>query len=400
MFALNNLANYIQNELNNIAEQLYDNSDIMDKVVFLVTDSEQSYDDAYTDMEFKVNDEIKYTPILLKRLFATREEDYTYGKFIETYRLEVLSFMGNKTSVEIVFDEFTRQQNINHYETLADGTDVKKNHGKLTFVSLINAKSGTNNHFISYTYEFTWDYVIGSIVSDASRLFVDDVEIEFIGLAFQNEKIAVANIPFGNNVLKSTNGMTYAFTFPILKGDTNQALKNQELFDNITTNQYNKTHTLSWVLDDYKTISVEAIIRGGSVNYNQNELVSFVVIFEQALPRTTIQLNSTTLPVLAFNLQRENNVESIVKTDSVESVAVSTGYNIIMRIAHDHTNALSRTLLSQVMNGVIGTEYNISVLVGSSDVITFSDTVILKGGSYQFEQTGELLYEVTFVKVV
>ena len=34
------------------------------------------------------------------------------------------------------------------------------------------------------------------------------------------------------------------------------------------------------------------------------------------------------------------------------------------------------------------------------NIITFSDTVILKGGTYQFEQTGELIYEATFVKVV
>jgi hypothetical protein len=224
--------------------------------------------------------------------------------------------------------------------------------------------------------------------------------LDFLGIAFQNEKIAIANEGYGTNVLPSTNGMTYSITFPILKGDSAKALKNQELFDDITLNRYNKTHTLAWTLDDYKTVSLTGMVRGGSVLYNRDELVSFVVVFEQALPRTTVQLNSTTLPVLAFNLQRENNVESIVKTDSVESVAVSTGYNIIMRVAHDHSIALSRTLLSQVMNGVIGTEYNISVSVGSQDTITFGDTVILKGGTYQFEQTGELIYEVTFVKVV
>lgn len=400
MFALNSLALYIQTELNNIAETLYDTSDIFDKVVFLVTDSEQSYDDAYTDMEFKDNDDIRFTPVLLKRLFATKQEDYVYGKYLETYRLEVLSFISNKTSVEIIFDEFTKQQNQGDYQVLADDTQVKKNHGKLSFVSLINAKSGTNNHFISYSYEFSWDYVIGSIISDASRLFIDGVEIDFLGIAFQNETIAIPNVAYGNNLLASTNGMNYAITFPILKGDSNQALINQELFDDITLNRFNKTHTLQWILDDYKTVNLTVSVRGGTVLYNRDDLVSFVVNFEQALPRTTIQLNSTTLPVLAFNLQRENNVESIVKTDSVESVAVSTGYNIIMRIAHDHTNALSRTLLSQVMNGVIGAEYNILVSVGSSDVISFTDTVILKGGSYQFEQTGELLYEVTFVKVV
>ena len=400
MFALNNLANYIQTELNDIAQTMYLDNDIAHKVVFFVTDSEQSYDDAYTNMEYQAGDDIKYTPVLLKCLFASKQDDYVYGKFLETYRLEVLSFMSDKTSVELVFDRFTEEQNRGDYETLADGTQVKKNHGKLAFFSLINAKSGTNNHFISYTYEFTWDYVIGSIISDASSLQVDGQVLDFLGIAFQNEKIAIANVGYGTNVLPSTNGMTYSITFPILKGDSAKALKNQELFDDITLNRYNKTHTLAWALDDYKTVSLTGMVRGGSVLYNRDELVSFVVVFEQALPRTTVQLNSTTLPVLAFNLQRENNVESIVKTDSVESVAVSTGYNIIMRVAHDHSIALSRTLLSQVMNGVIGTEYNISVSVGSQDTITFGDTVILKGGTYQFEQTGELIYEVTFVKVV
>ena len=194
--------------------------------------------------------------------------------------------------------------------------------------------------------------------------------------------------------------MTYAFTFPILKGSTAKALKNQELFDNIILNKYNKQHKLQLIIDDYKSVTLFVSVRSGTLSFNQDELVSFVIIFEQALPRTTVSINGVSIPILSFNLQRENTVESIVKATDVESVAVSSGYNAIIRFAHDHDNATSRLLLSDIINGNLGSEYTLLVNVGSPNTIEFSDTVILKGGTYQFEQTGELIYEATFVKVV
>lgn len=399
MLELNNLASYIQGRLNDIAESMYDNHDIMDKVVFLVTDSEQQYDDVFTNMDFK-GDDIPYIPVLLKRLFSTKQDDYVFGKFLESYRLEIMAYMPFKTSVEFIFNAFTKEQNTSNFEVLQDGTQVKKNHGSLAFFQLVNAKSGTNVSFIAYTYEFTWNYVLGSVISDSSRLLVDNVEIKFLGLSFQNDKIAIPNVAYGNNVLASTNGMTYAFTFPIVKGDDDEALKNQELFEDIVLNRYNKTHTLQWVIDDYKSVTIPVAVRSGTVNYNRDDLISFALVFEQALPRTTVSINGVSIPILSFNLQRENTVESIVKLTDVESVAVSSGYNAIIRFAHDHDNATSRLLLSDIINGNLGSEYTLLVNVGSSNVISFSDSVILKGGTYQFEQTGELIYEATFVKVV
>jgi hypothetical protein len=350
-------------------------------------------------MEFQLNDEIKYTPVLIKRIFATKQDDYVYGKYLETYRLEVMAFITQKTSVELIFDRFTEEQNRDDYD-IVDSMQVKKNHGGLSFVSLVNAKSGTNTHFITYNYEFTWDYVIGSVISDATSLSIDSVEIDFLGLAFQNDKISIANVPYGNFVLPSTNGMTYAVTFPILKGTDTKALKNKELFDDITLSRYNKSHTLSFVIDEYKTVAVDVIVRSGSITYNRDELVSFVVVFEQALPRTSVTINGQVIPVLSFAFQRDNSVESIVTTQDVKSVLLHTGYTVNMKLAHDHNNATSRTLLNSVINPNLATTYTLAFSVGASNTITFSDTVIVKGGSYQFEQTGELIYDVTLVKVV
>lgn len=399
MYALNNLALYVQTELNDIAQAMYLNNDITHKIVFYVTDSEQNFDDVYTNMEYAVNDEIKYTPVLLKRIFATKQDDYVYGKFLETYRLEVLAYLSEKTSVELIFDRFTEEQNQGDYD-IVEGSQVKKSHSLLSFSALVNAKSGTNAHFVAYNYEFTWDYVLGSVISDATSLSVDGVVLDFLGLAFQNEKVPVANISYGTNVLASTNGMTYAITFPILKGVSTQAVKNKELFDDITLNRYNKTHTLSWVIDDYKTVSITATVKSGTVVYNRDDLLSFVVVFEQALPRTTVTIDSVALPVLSFAFQRDNGVESIITTDSVKSALLHTGYTVTVKIAHDHSIAKSRALLTDLINPSLTSSYTLGFSIGSTNTIAFSDTVILKGGNYQFEQTGELIYEVTFVKVV
>lgn len=389
MSKLNSLSNLIQGRLNDIAV------DLGHEIVFRVTDSEQTFDDFITEMEYEVGNNIKFTPVLLKRLFATKEEDYVYGKYIETYRLEVYGYQYDKNALEAIFDAYTLQENQDDYEIL-DNTQIKKNHGSLTFVGVHNAKSGTNRHFIHFTYEFTWDYVIGSVISDASRLFIDNVEIDFLGLAYQNDKVLIPNIAYGTNVLPSANGRTYAITFPVLKGTTSKALKNQELFDDITLNRYNKTHTLKWVVDDYKEVTLDVVVRGGSVAYNRDDLVSFVVTFEQALPRTVVRVDDADLPVLSFNFSREYNVESIVKVTDVEAVQVSTGFSVVMRIAHNGTT-VSNTLLNNIINNQLGTEHTINITIGE---LTATYDVVLVNGVYQFEQTAELLYEVTFVKVV
>lgn len=376
MSVLNNLSNYIQGELNTIAQNL------SHEVVFYVTDSEQSYEDYITQMEYTVGNEIPYTPVLLKRLFATKQDDYVYGKYIETYRLDVFGREQDKNALESIFDAFTVAQNTNDFDAV---DNIKKNHGKLSFVGLFNAKSGTNKHFVSYTYEFTWDYIIGSLISDASSLTVDGTEIDFLGIAFQNDKILIPNVAYGSNTLDGTNGLTLTITFPI-NDDT------LGLFQEITSTVYNKTHTLVWTITDFATVTHNMVVRGGTVNYNRDELISFTVTFEKALPRISVTIDSVTLPILSFNFVRDYQVESVVKTLDVESLAVSQGFTIQVRIAHDGSTK-SNAILQSIIDGDTSTTYDI--VVGGT-----THECIIQQGSYQFEQTGALLYDVTFVKAV
>jgi hypothetical protein len=405
MSKLNSQASSIQGKLNDIAETLYDASTITDKVVFLVTDSEQTFDDYTTQMEFKVNDNIYYTPVLVKRVLATKENDHTYGKFLESYTLDVLAYSDNKLSIEKIFDALSDQENESNFEVV-NSEQTKKIHGKLIFRQTINAGSGKNRHYLYYTYDYSISTVLGSVISDSSTISIDGTEIDFISLSFQNDKVQIPNIAYGTNTnLLSTNGRVIGLTLPIVKTG-NQATKNQELFDDITLARYNKAYTLSWQIDGYKTVSLPVVVRSGSVNYNNDELISFVVIFEQQFSRTTLTIDGVSVPVTSLTFNRDYNIESIVQAEELGSVGVSSGVTIRATIAHDHLIAKSREVLSDIINNNIGTEYTIALTIGSNipelsiTQITHSDDYIIKGGTYSYQQTGELLYEVIFVKGV
>lgn len=398
MSELNNLASLIQTKLNIISETLYGTS-VTNKIVFRVTDSEQRYDDAITQMEYDLTENIPYTPILLKRVFANKQSDYTYGKYIETYRLEVVAFENHKSDIETIFDTYTEQENINDYEII-DNVQIKKNHGKILFQGLANAQSGSNRHFIIYTYEFTWNYIIGSMVKESSILKVDNVNVEFVGIAYTNDKSLIPNVPYGNNTLAQANGQILQVTLPLVQGTDSAALKNQELFDDITQRRYNKTHTISWEIDDYKTIQFEAHVRDGQVRYNTDELIAFTITFERTLPRTILTINGQTIPIMMFMIQREYTLEPRVATEELQSEQIYSGFSINIRVAHDHTNAVSRALLNDIINHTIGNTYTIVSTTGTTNAITGTYACVLQRGTYQYEQTGEIIYEASFVKEV
>jgi hypothetical protein len=383
---LRDLANYIQGELNDTATTL------QHEVVFYVTENEQKYNDYITQMEYAVGNDITPTAVLLKRIFATKQDDYVYGKMLETYQLEVLAFESDKDKVEQIFYAFTEYQNTNDFDA---ELNLKKNHSHLTFVGLSNSKNGTNRHFISYRYEFTWDYVLGSIISDASTLTITGLNsnnpIDFLGLAFTNDKISIPNKLYSpTNFLPSANGQQLAITFPM---NTSTA----SLFNAVVSDNYNSVYLLTWVITGFATVTLSMVLRGGTVNYNRDDLISFTATFEKALPRTTMLVDGADIPLLSFSFNRDYNVESIIKVEQVETRHVSSGATITARFAHDNS-LKSRELLGDILNHNLDNIY--ALTVGVANITTHTDNYIIRSGNYQYEQSGELIYEITFVKVV
>jgi hypothetical protein len=386
MSVLNNLANYIQGELNDTATTL------QHEVVFYVTENEQKYNDYITQMEYAVGNDITPTAVLLKRIFATKQDDYVYGKMLETYQLEVLAFESDKDKVEQIFYAFTVDQNTNDFDTTLN---LKKNHSHLTFVGLSNSKNGTNRHFISYRYEFTWDYVLGSIISDASTLTITGLNsnnpIDFLGLAFTNDKISIPNKAYSpTQFLPSSNGQQLAITFPMNASTVS-------LFNAVVSDNYNNVYLLTWAITGFATVTLSMVLRGGTVNYNRDDLISFTATFEKALPRTTMLVDGADIPLLSFSFNRDYNVESIIKVEQVETRHVSSGATITARFAHDNS-LKSRELLGDILNHNLDNIY--ALTVGVANITTHTSNYIIRSGNYQYEQSGELIYEITFVKVV
>jgi hypothetical protein len=76
---------------------------------------------------------------------------------------------------------------------------------------------------------------------------------------------------------------------------------------------------------------------------------------------------------------------------------VSSGATITARFAHDNS-AKSRELLGDILNHNLDNIY--ALTVGVANITTHTSNYIIRSGNYQYEQSGELIYEITFVKVV
>jgi hypothetical protein len=174
------------------------------------------------------------------------------------------------------------------------------------------------------------------------------------------------------------------------------------LFNAVVGDTYNSVYLLTWAITGFATVILSMVLRGGTVNYNRDDLISFTATFEKALPRTTVTINTTAIPpqsvpLLSFSFNRDYNVESIIKVEQVESRHVSSGATITARFAHDGSS-ISNLLLGDIINHTLDRVYTLTV--GVANITSHIGNYIIRSGNYQFEQSGELLYEITFVKVV
>jgi hypothetical protein len=169
------------------------------------------------------------------------------------------------------------------------------------------------------------------------------------------------------------------------------------LFNAVVSDNYNTVYLLTWAITGFATVTLSMVLRGGTVNYNRDDLISFTATFEKALPRTTMLVDGADIPLLSFSFNRDYNVESIIKVEQVETRHVSSGATITARFAHDNSTK-SRELLSDILNHNLDNIY--ALTVGVANITTHTDNYIIRSGNYQYEQSGELIYEITFVKVV
>lgn len=388
------IAAVIQTDLNAIAVSLYNAATITTKVVFYITPNIQEYD-RLVEMEYEVNDDIIYTPILLKRVSSSIQDDFVQGTYTEAYICEVLAFESGKDAVESIFNQYSYNETVTDSKVIGEWTVLKSRTSQLKFVNTYPATDGSDEERVHYMFDFTWQFVLGGIMDSASTFTIGGNAIDVLNVSFSSDKLAIGNIAFADtNVLPlGATGFTLSLTIPAQNLTANKAL-----FEDLLSKKFNKSYAIEWTITNFHTQSYTMIMRSGTVNYVRDQLISYTLTFEEALARTSITVDTLVLPVLSFTYTR--NVKTAANADGTEvkNTPQETGYIINAKFGYISSSAKSRELLQAILdkNYMLNT-YTIALTIAGG--VTKTYTTYLAGGSYSFEQTGELMYDCTFVEV-
>jgi len=387
------IATAIQTDLNTIATTLYDATTIDTKVVFYITPNLQEYD-RLVEMEYEVDDDIVYTPILLKRVSSSIQDDFTQGTYTEAYICEIFAYQNDKDSIENIFNQYAYDESVTDSKTISGWTVLKSRTSKLQFLNIFTATDGTDLERVHYMFDFTWQFVLGGIMDSASTFTIDGNAIDVIGVSYSSDKLSIANIAYGDNITPTgATGFVLSLTIP-----AQNLAPNIALFDDMQSKKFNKSYAIIWTIADFHTQSYTMTMRSGSLNYVRDQLISYTLTFEEALARTSITVDTQILPVLSFNLVREVKTKSNADGIEVKNTPAETGYTMAIKFGYKSSLAKSKELLQAILDkNYMTNTYTIALAITGG--VAQSYTVYLAGGTYAFEQTGELMYDCTFVEV-
>lgn len=388
---LNEIAAVIQTKLNTIADTLYTAETITNKVVFRVVSSPKDYE-KITEMELDTNENIQFTPILVKQVFSTMNEDFTQGVYEDGYLLEIYGYEKDHNDMQTIFDLFTYNENAVNWETIS-GWYIQKNTGKITYINTFTDTSGDNLPRVLYSMDLRWQYVLGGINQSNTTLSIGGSLIDYIGLSYTSDKIVLPNVSYGSSNVRpnGATGFTLRVTLP-----AQNVTANKNLFTDLASKTYNRSYAIILTIPNFATLTYNMVLKSGSMNFVRDQLISYDVVFEEALARTDIQINGVTLPIIQFAMERRNQVVS--KTTDLEEKNISTGtsYIFTIRFGYDSTSTTSRDLLNAILtSNYLSTIYTLSMTVTSITPVAY--LVMMINGKYDFESTGELTYECTFV---
>jgi len=388
---LNDIASALQTKLNTISDTLYTATTITHKVVFRVVASPQDYE-KITEMEFDTDDEIQFTPILVKQVFSTMNEDFTQGIYEDGYLLEIYGYEKDHDDLQVIFNTFTYNENAVNWETIS-GWYIQKNTGKITYVNTFTDTSGDNLPRVLYSLDIRWQFVLGGINQSTATLSIGGNLIDYIALSYTSDKLVIPNIAYGSSNSKPTGatGFTLSVTIPA-QNSTN----NKNLFADLASKNYNRSYAVVLTIPNFATLTYTMVLKSGVMNFSRDELISYTATFEEALPRTTITINSVSLPVIQFAMERRVNVAPKSTDVEEKNIPIGTSYIFTIRFGYDSTVSLSRQLLETILTSTyLNTTYTLGITVTSITAVSYS--VMLINGKYDFENTGELSYECTFV---
>ena len=386
----NEIALQLQTDLNTIASSLYGAETIAKKIVFRVTPFVQDYD-KWTQMEYAAGDDIFYTPVLIQRMGSNVIDDAVQGSYTDSFTVDIYGYETDKEALEKIFNTYTYNETVNDSKVVGAWTILKARTERLKFVRTYPSTDGRLKNRVHFAMGFVWQFILGGIPDEDSTFTIDGQAIDVIGVAFSSDKRVIPNIAYGTNTRPlGATGFTLSLTIP-----AKNLTANKGLFADLLSKKYNKSYAISWAIANYHTQAYTMVLRSGSVNYVRDQLISYTVTFEEALARTTVTVDGVSIPIVNFIFNRMNTAKGNTAGTELKYTNVESSYTMQIQFAYDSTVAKNVELLQAVLDGqYLEDTYTVVVTVAGGISETYS--VVMTQGTYQYEQTGELLYTCVF----
>jgi len=395
IISLPEIAAKVEQQLNDISVELYNSSDISNKIVFKITADFQEYQRGLT-REFEEGDEIVYTPGILERLNFEQFPDSEIGMYQEDYSINIYSFFKDNLDIRKIFDTYVYRENTTDRLDSEGDWLIQKVTRALDLSGEIEPQDGTGEEREVGVFTFTWSFLDGGVHSSSVVVKVDNVKIPINAFSFSKEKVSfpAANLSYGElSNLMLTGGFSLTLSMPYTTSNTkvkeilNDILLHTSLFKtysiNINDGSVNQTFTVQLV--------------SGQETFTNNSTVNIEATFvRSAAHSVAVSVDGTPIVYTNYSFSKEKQFLSSVQTGEnfVKNYPQAGSSGINIKFPYDKANAKQVEILRDILeNNFLGTRYTI---VRNDGTVSVSYTVYLSSGS-ETSENGLSMIDASFV---
>lgn len=382
LLKLQDIASLLQHQLNTISSDLFGFGLIPREETFYITDSVGLYQKWQT-----MDNDLQFNFGILKSTSFRDNQFVLNGTIEESFILSVVCYEKNRDNVEKIFNTLTK----NKIETPLFRHDdwlIKFIPGKYDPNNFQNSQDGRNEKLYYTTYTFIFEYRHDYLTANDVKLKIDNVDIPFFYLDFDNVKSSIANVPFSKN---NNNYKMVAETIVLgLPLGSNNAKVN-DIILSAGSDRYNDLYSFSLDLKNF-TKNVDYTIKRGSLSVNKDiDNLMFNVVFEMATPRIELKIDDVLIPALNFQIATSRATTQINGQDlEIKHSIHNFGYAITATFIHINDNPKSVELLNEARIKTTNTTHTILYEDETYEVITTDATD-------SFTEAGNIIYNLTFV---
>lgn len=381
MIKTSDIASFLQEQLNNLSE-----------VKFRITADVQLYNNKWLKWGGK-----DFYPALL-RVITDLPPVGSFGAYTAIYRLEAQGDKDNRESIEDTFISLASELNGLRVDIKSTGGMFAL--GKPLFSDFTEKSDGSGKNIFKATLDISLTVIVAGILGSETKIYIDDIEIPFAELLFDNSKGVVANHP-------SNTGLSY----PLLKGESFEVslplvdnTKTREIAQRVFDDRINVKHKVKYQIDNELFWEKDCFLRGGTIRaVNDTTALSLVARFEQALPRSNIKIRVAgegaykSIPVLSFGYSMTATNNTIVKdgytstTGQLVNEPINTGFTFDIVFLISEIIERLPELRHDVLDNFTGRLYQIRYDINREYTVT------LQAGGINIEEASATL-RCTFVE--